>query len=109
MVRHRPTVVLIVFLTIGFLLLSLRVNSKIQTIKGFLYYILDPGPKGMAWILQHTQDSGGFLVSLISLNEENRDLRNRLNEYIHQQQDIAVLKEENARLQQLVGFTPAPK
>lgn len=103
-VKHRPTLFLAVLLVLGFLLLSLRLDSRIQSLKGFLYYTLDPGPKSADWVAQHVRGSTGFLASLIWLHRENDKLQKRVSESLHQRQAMNVLQEENARLRKLLGY-----
>lgn len=104
---RRPTIILIALVAFGLVILSLRLDARIQSFKGFFYYILDPGPRSVQWLVSRVQGSAGLLFSLVGVNEKNRELRRLMQHYLHENQKVFLLEQENARLRELLGFVQA--
>jgi len=94
----------ILLLGISFLLLNLSLQNKIQGLKNFFLYLLSPSSSLATKILTHPQDLGKNLLTQLRLNEENRQLKQKIQEYIHWETSGKEILEENKRLRQIFNF-----
>jgi len=91
-------------LGISFLFLTFSLQNKIESFKNFFLYLLSPSTSLATKIFTQTSDLGKNLLEQVHLNEENRLLKGRLQEYIHRETINKEILEENKRLRQLLIY-----
>ncbi len=100
----RTRLICLFLLSISFLLLNLSLHNRIQGLKDFFIYLTSPSSFLATKIfLQGENLSKNFLLQL-QLNEENRQLKEKLKEYVHLNTLSKEVSEENERLRKIFQF-----
>lgn len=102
---HKPTIILILLISISIILISLNLTPKIVAIKNVLNYFLFPVP-GLAFELKNQAEQlGGNISAFIKLNEENIMLKDRIEKFVHLENEYRTILQENTQLQEILRIS----
>lgn len=94
----------LLLLSISFLFLNLSLQNRIQTGKNFLLYLASPGFSSATKIFLQGEKLSQNLIQQLHLNEENRQLKEKLKEYVRWETSNKEIEEENKRLRTILQF-----
>lgn len=89
-------------LSLSFLFLNLSLQNRVQAIKNFVLYLASPSSVLATKIFINSQNLGKNFLGQLYLNEENRRLRLKLEEYAHLETAARETLEENKRLREIL-------
>ena len=95
-------IVLVLLISISIILISLNLTPKIVAIKNVLNYFLFPVPGLPFKIMDQAEQLGENISSLIKLNEENRALKDRIEKYVHLENEYKTMLQENIQLKEIL-------
>jgi rod shape-determining protein MreC len=105
----RARLICLFLLSISFLFLNLSLHNRIQGLKNFFLYLASPSSSlATRMFLQGENLSKNFLLQL-HLNEENRQLKEKLKEYVHLDTLSKEIIEENEQLRKILQFRERTK
>lgn len=99
---------LVLYTVTGILFLLLRVGQGVLFFKNFVSYLLLPGPSAAHVLITSADTISRGLGSLARMQEENRILREKLDELNRQKFDYENLVIENMRLYELLRYESLP-
>lgn len=105
---RRAHVIFAVLIIVSISLLAAHLTLPVRALKHFVYYIVNPTPVAASRALQSGQYLARNLRDLIRVNEDNIRLRSTIRRYSYLDAEYRRMKEENLRLQAVVGFKPPP-
>jgi len=102
--RHRPTVLLVIFTTIAFFLMALRVGPLVSAFKVSVGFLVSPSIVKSGNFFNRIDSSTGRFFALIRSEAENTVLREQNAQLSKKDVENDALQEENNRLRALLDL-----
>lgn len=107
-IHSNPIKTLIILLLICFILLASHLTEKIAVIKKFMFYVIAPSATSASAVVNYTSQSLNSVKAIVAAREENVLLKDIVNKQICIAPELDQLRQENARLREVVGFNNQP-
>lgn len=102
--EYRPTLVLVFLLIVSLGLIVFNFTNRIQALRYFVYYVLNPTPELALKIFDDTKYLADNLLSIVRLKEDNRYLQEQVNKLAYLNEKCADLTSENKRLREILNL-----
>ncbi len=103
---RRTNLLFVVLTVINLFLLTTHLNVYIRFAKNILFYLLNPTTAVAGQALESTRNISQTLHEVLRVHQDNLSLVKDLQRYVYLDHDYQRMKDENARLHQLVNFPP---
>lgn len=107
-ISRRSTFIFLFLIAIDVFLLTAHLDTTVQTLKNFAYYVIMPTPAAASAVIQTARETSMNLMDIVHAHQENIRLRKELIKYAGKEQEWENAREENIRLHQLINFPPVP-
>ncbi|OGS27392.1 MAG: rod shape-determining protein MreC [Elusimicrobia bacterium RIFOXYB2_FULL_48_7] len=103
--KHQPTIVLILLISISLMLFVFDLTSKIESFKILFNYLLSPAPNLALKIINRQKELGEDIVSFVKIHQENRSLKEEINKLRYVETQNESLRKENSDLTSMLGLS----
>ena len=102
--KHKLLRLLIIYVSISLLLLVFRTGPMVETGRNLFLYLLAPTPRVVSKLLNETGRIGERVSQLVSAQEENKRLRERLIIVLQERERLQETISENERLKRILKY-----
>jgi len=102
--KHKLLRLLIIYVSISLLLLVFRTGPMVETGRNLFLYLLAPTPRVVSKLLNETGRIGQRVSQLVSAQEENKRLRERLIIVLQERERLQETISENERLKRILKY-----